>query len=125
MPVEIKIFPSPTNGETMLPNKNPAAPNKAEPVPACSRAFSIARVVPAVKVSPSVKSSNSNNPSNIHTDAWAAKAIHTSTLSNNMPPQLMKIHVSCRLNLTEMPAPVTIASEFKPKNKLNAKGLNP
>lgn len=49
------ILPTPTSGETIPPNANPNAPNKADAVPAFARSLSMANVLDAVKVSPSIK----------------------------------------------------------------------
>ena len=57
MPVETRIFPRPTNGDTIPPKANPSAPSRAEAIPACDRSQSIAKVFEAVKVSPSMESS--------------------------------------------------------------------
>lgn len=119
------MLPNPTKGDTMLPNKNPAAPSKAEAVPACSRAFSMASVVAEVKVSPNVKSRNNSSPSNTHTELFATSAAHTNPLNTSMPAQLVKMQVSRRLNLTQSPAPATMAAELSAKNKLKAKAEKP
>ena len=44
------ILPIPTRGETIPPNANPSAPNKADAMPALARSLSIANVLEAVKV---------------------------------------------------------------------------
>ena len=63
-PVEIKISPSPTIGETKLHNKNPDAPISAEAVPAWSLASNMAIEVVAVKLMPVANSSAMSSPSN-------------------------------------------------------------
>lgn len=50
-----------TRGDTIPPNANPVAPNKAEAVPEFCRSLSIAKVVDAEKVSPIVKSRKNNS----------------------------------------------------------------
>ena len=55
-PVDTRIFPKPTNGETIPPEAKQSAPNRAEAAPAYRRSLSIAKVVEEVKVSPIVKS---------------------------------------------------------------------
>ena len=55
IPVESIMFPRPTRGETMLPNRKPAAPRIAEAVPALLRAASMAMAVAVVKDIPSIK----------------------------------------------------------------------
>lgn len=57
-PVDIRIFPNPTKGETSPPEAKPNAPNRAEAIPALDRALSIAKVLEAVKVNPNM----SNKP---------------------------------------------------------------
>ena len=51
-PVETRMFPIPTKGETMPPNEKQTAPNNAEAVPALSRSHSIANAVDVVNVIP-------------------------------------------------------------------------
>lgn len=55
-PVEIRMFPNPTRGETSPPKAKPKAPNKAEAMPALDRALSIANVLEAVNVKPNMSS---------------------------------------------------------------------
>ena len=118
-------MPSPTSGETILPNKNPAAPNTAEPVPACPRTASIASVVAAVKESPAINRRTKSNPSNRIMEASANKAALNKILHVSIPKQLVKMQFSWRLNLTDSPAPTPIATALAAKNRLNASGLNP
>ena len=62
-PVVESIFPILTRGDTIPPNANPVAPNRAEAVPEFCRSLSIAKVVEDVNVSPIVKSRRNNNAS--------------------------------------------------------------
>ena len=125
IPAECIILPSPTKGETMLPNKNPAAPKTADPVPACPRTASIASVVAAVKESPAINSSTKSSPSNTIIELSANKAALNKILQTSIPKQLVKMQFSWRLNLTDNPAPIPIATALTAKNRLNANGLNP
>lgn len=63
IPVDVKIFPIPTKGETSPPAANPNAPRMAEAVPALSRCLCMANVVVEVKVIPTEKSNNNNKAS--------------------------------------------------------------
>ena len=53
MKVAIIIFPNPTKGETMPPNRNPDAPKIAEADPIYALPDSIARVETEVNIIPS------------------------------------------------------------------------
>ena len=57
MNVVVMILPKPTNGVTILPNRNPEAPNIAEAVPAISLPSSIAMVVDEGSITPTLTSS--------------------------------------------------------------------
>ena len=55
-PVDTRIFPKPTNGETIPPEAKQSAPSRSEAAPEFLISLSIAKVVEEVKVSPIVKS---------------------------------------------------------------------
>ena len=63
--LEWKIFPIPTNGETIPPKKNGTNPKKAEALPARSRSKLIAIAEPAGKINPN-PSRRRKNPTSIN-----------------------------------------------------------
>ena len=61
--LEQKIFPIPTNGDTIPPKKNGRNPNSAEALPARLRSKPIASADPAGSISPRPNNSRKNTTS--------------------------------------------------------------
>ena len=96
MPVDERMFPKPTNGETTPPAAKQMAPSKAEAVPAFSRWQSMANAVVEVKVSPMKNSKNSISPSYTQKLHPNIKARHWLTAITTMPQQPANVLLSCR-----------------------------
>lgn len=84
-PVEVKMFPNPTSGETIPPKANPEAPSKADATPALARSQFMANVFEAVKVRPNMKSNTTNNDSYIQKLQSRLSAIKSTNEITVMP----------------------------------------
>ena len=125
MPVDVMMFPNPTNGDTTPPKAKPTAPNKAEAVPAFCRWLSIARVVVEVNVSPIVNKSSSNKLSYIqklHDDNNAPQRANEMAVMLTHPVSVL---LSGRLNLTDRASATQMVLALMAKHKLNASGVKP
>lgn len=125
MPVDERILPIPTNGETIPPAAKHTAPSKAEAVPELARWLSMANAVLEVKVIPMQNNRANINVSytqKLHPDI---KAIHRRTERIVMPQQPAKVLLSGRWNLTDKAAATPIANALTAKQTLKANAEKP
>lgn len=119
------MLPMPTNGETIPPKANPSAPNKAEAVPALLRSQSIAKVLEAVKVSPSIDRRQINSSSYIQKLQSKANATKSKADIITIPKLPQCNACSKRRNLMAVVADMAMKTTLIPKHTLNSKGENP
>lgn len=125
IPVETRMLPSPTNGETIPPNRKQTAPRNADAVPEFFRSVSIAMTVVDVKVSPIMKSRTNRRDSYTQKSQPRYKAINSQIESATIPTHPLIVLYSGLRNLTESAAAMPIAIAFTPKQMLNIKGEYP
>ena len=125
IPVDTRISPSPTKGETIPPEAKQTAPNSAEAVPALSRWHSIANVVVDVKVSPIINNKTSRSASYIQKLHPVISAVHSPSAATAMPTQPINVLLTGRLNFTDVAAATPIATALTAKQKLNTNGEYP
>lgn len=124
-PVEVKMFPNPTSGETIPPKANPEAPSKADATPALARSQFMANVFEAVKVRPNMKSNTTNNDSYIQELQSRLSAIKSTNEITVMPMLPRNTAISGCEKRTVMAEATTMDMALMPKHKLNIMGEKP
>ena len=125
VPVDVRILPIPTNGDTIPPAAKHTAPSKAEAIPELARWLSMANAVLEVKVIPMQNNRANINASYIQKLHPDIRAIHRRTERTVMPQQPAKVLLSGRWNLTDKAAAMPMASALTAKQTLKAKAENP
>lgn len=118
MPVVNCIFPIPTIGEAIPPERKPAAPKTALARPACLRAEFIAIAVDGARKSPKLPIMAKRQHSKSHGEALKKSATETQIAAMSsivVPARTLLCGVS---NFVERKAKIPIASAFVPKNAL-------
>lgn len=124
-PVEVKMFPNPTSGETIPPKANPEAPSKADATPALARSQFMANVFEAVKVRPNMKSNTTNNDSYIQKLQSRQSAIKSTVETTVIPMLPRNTAISGCEKCTVIAETNTMDTALMPKHKLNIMGENP
>ena len=118
IPVVICIFPRPTMGEAMPPERKPAAPKTALASPACLRAAFMAMAVEGASIRPKLPIMTKRQHSKSQGEVLRYRAVETQIAeisSMNVPVKRLFCGV---LNLVERKAKMPMASAFVPKNAL-------
>lgn len=125
IPVEDRILPIPTNGETIPPAAKHTAPSRADAVPELARWLSMANAVLEVNVIPMQKSRTSIRTSYIQKLHPDIRAMHSRTERTVMPQHPAKVLLSGRWNLTDKAAAIPIDKALAAKQMLKANAEKP
>ena len=125
IPVVICIFPRPTMGEAMPPERKPAAPRTALASPACLRAAFMAMAVEGASMRPKLPIMAKRQHSKSHGEALKYRVEETQIAemrSMIVPAKRLFCGV---LNLVERKAKMPMASALAPKKKLYCNSVKP
>ena len=125
MPVVICIFPRPTMGEAMPPERKPAAPKTALASPACLRAAFMAMAVEGASIRPKLPIMAKRQPSKSQGEVLRYNAVETQIAENRSMIVPVKRLFCGVLNLVERKAKMPMASAFVPKKKLYCSSVKP
>ena len=118
IPVVICIFPRPTMGEAMPPERKPAAPKTALASPACLRAAFMAMAVEGASMRPKLPIMAKRQHSKSQGEASRYSAVETQIAEINSIIVPIKRLFCGVLNFVDRNANMPIASAFVPKKKL-------